>query len=168
MKRASIIFIQLIVSASLWAQSQPKLYSVFIYSFAKSLRWPTPAGDNFVIGVFDDPLLKSELEKDLVSKQIGDRKIIVKNVTTQDDYADCSIIFLPKSRSSQLKVIVDKDPQSPILIISEKEGLTRLGSGINLLYSEGKLRFEYNLQSLEARGIKMPGNLKSMGNPVDN
>jgi hypothetical protein len=151
------------------AQVSPKVYGVFIYSFAKHLQWPSEQeSSDFVIGVIDHSALKDELERALIGKQLIDaKKIVVREISNVSDVASCKIIFLSKSQSQLLAKILEAFPVSPVLIISEMEGQAEKGSGISFVTTSGKLGFEFNLFAIETRGIKMPGNLKLLGVQVN-
>ena len=166
-KRSFLFIAVLLNSFFCFSQGQlPKVYGVFIYSFAKNLQWPASAND-FIIGVMDHQPLMMELEKIATTKSLGERKIAVKSIKTIDDINSCNILFLSNTQSGKLNDILTKFHHDPILIISEQEGLARKGSGINFFFVDGKMRFEFNLKSIEDRGIKMPANLKSLGVQVD-
>jgi hypothetical protein len=49
------------------------------------------------------------------------------------------------------------------LIVTEKEGLAKKGSGINFITVDGKLRYELNDAELDRRNIKLSGKIKSLG-----
>ncbi len=169
-KRNCIVLILFLIGgrATCEAQLNTKVYSVFIYSFAKSIKWPEPKGDGiFLIGVLDCPLLSLELQKVALDKSVGIQKILIKEFDSVDKIEDCHILFLPSERSQLLSSIISKLPSNAMLIISDGDGLAKKGSGLSFVKIDGKLRFEINSHAIEARGIKVPGNIKSLGMVVE-
>jgi hypothetical protein len=147
----------------------PPRYEVFIYSFAKNLQWPIDHGaSEFVIGIYENKILQDEMEAFVSSKpMIGARKIVIKAISKITDVGSCHILFLPKGQSTSLNEIVRMIKDIPVLLIGEAEDLAKQGCDISFVTEDGRFRFQFNLHSIESRGIKMPGNLKSLGIQVD-
>lgn len=169
MKRlcVALIFVGLAFSGALAVSDvSEKVLSVFLYNFAINGQWPD-AGAEFTIGVLDQPALASELEAVSAEKTVGTQKIKVMKFSNASKVQNCNILFIPASSSNSLNAISDKLSNSPTLIVTEKNGLAKSGSGINFVVVDGKLRFEVNTASIEKRGIKLTNKIKSLGIAVD-
>jgi hypothetical protein len=165
-KGSLTFWILMLFSLASSAQVLPK-YGVFIYSFAKNLQWPDDNREEFIIGILDHEALKIEMDQATISKQIGAKKIIIKSIKNFSEVASCHILFLASSQSTSLPKVLQTVSSFPVLVIAESSGLARDGAAISFNTEAGKFRFEYNLEAIESRGIKMPGNLKSLGIKVE-
>jgi hypothetical protein len=146
-----------------------KLYSVFIYKFTQHLSWPDDynAGD-FVIGVLGNSPIAIELQKMSKQKNIGERRIRIKqypaSVTIRDK---CHIIFVAKENSSELAQVLKLFEKEPTLVITEREGLVKSGSMINFIIRNSKVQFELNQKQIERAKIKVSQNLIKVANVVN-
>lgn len=148
------------------AQSQEKIYSLMLLSFAKGIHWPGASSDAFVVGVIEYPPLIQEMEKTTLNSNIHGRRISVLPISDLSDIAKCHIVFLPAYKSKMLTKVLEHIPNNPILIVSNKMDLARHGGCIDLVLREGKLTYDINLRAIEYRGLKVGTNIKSSGRVV--
>ena len=136
----------LAVSNSLFS-SEYTYHSVFIYNFLKYIEWPASAGagSELVIGVVgsaDASTTSNTLQKLVAGKTAAGRKITVKSFTTTASLSSCQVVFLPNEASEQLAQVLAFANDKPILIITEKAGLGKKGSGINFINVNNTIAFE--------------------------
>jgi hypothetical protein len=163
-----IIFLTAIVlsanNATVYGQSQEKVYSALMINFAKSVQWPEdPKPGDFVIGVLEYPPLVVELNNSANAIKINSKKILVKEFQHADEITKCNILFVPAYKARQFPAVLDKLSTSPTLIITNKIDFARKGSGVNFVLVDGKLRYELNTRSIEKRGMKISASVKSLG-----
>lgn len=169
MKRlvVALILVSLVFTGALAVSDvSEKVLSVFIYNFAINGQWPTNESE-FTIGVLEQPALARELTAVSAEKTVGSQKIKVVQFSNSSKVQNCNILFIPAARSNSLNDISGKLGDSPMLIVTEKHGLAKSGSGINFVVVDGKLRFEVNNSAIEKRGIKLSNKIKSLGIAVD-
>jgi len=163
MKR--FLVLSLIVFSSLLVNAQNGKYqSAFIYQFTNFIEWPAnkKSGD-FVIGVVGSSDVSSFLEVLAQSRTVGAQKIVVKKLNSADEASNCHIIFLSDNKSSEFDEALNKAKSSNALLITEKDGLGRKGSGINFIMKDGKLNFELNKSSMSKSGLKISSKLEALG-----
>ena len=134
-----------------------KFHSIFIYNFTKYIVWPEEATrGNFVIGVLGKSNIKNALDVMAKTKKVkGNRSIKVVEYSGVDDIGNCHILFIPMASSANFDVIKAKMTDKPVLLITEKEGLGKKGSGINFVERNGKWRFELNRVAVEKNNLKV-------------
>ncbi len=150
------------------AQSHEKILSVFIYNFAINGEWANKEdAQEFIIGIVgngaDSKAIAEELHQLAAMKTIGKRKIAVAEFARESDVKDCHILFIPESKSSMLSPLTTRLSSTSTLIITEKAGLAKLGSAINFINVEGKLRYEVNMREIDRRNIKISSRITSLG-----
>lgn len=92
-------------------------------------------------------------------RTIGGKKITLQKVTNTDEASRFHLVYLAESNSNELTKI----PNSPnTVVVTEKEGLGKKGSYINLVNIDGKLRFEINKSKFEASKVKISNQLLSL------
>lgn len=157
------LFVFIFSLTQAYSQSQDKAYALMINNFTKNIQWPTNSSASFVIGVLAYQPLAQELKAATAQRKVGNKDIVIKEITSIDDAADCQMIFIPAFKSKTLLAAQTKYKKSPLLIITNKPGLAQQGSGINFILKDGKVQFEINATSIEAHGLKVSGTLKGLG-----
>ena len=138
-----------------------------IYHFTKYINWPDDkkSGD-FVVGVVGDTPLYDELKTFLVNKTVGDQKIVVKKFAASATSFNCHILFVGEDVSGSLKKIAAQTTGSPLLLVTESDGLARKGSCINFTVVDEHLRLEINKNNIEHRNLGVASELLQLGIPV--
>ncbi len=137
-------------------------HKVYIYNFTKYIQWPSQlqSGD-FVIGIYGKSQMLNELKSMAANRTVGAQKIIIKEVSSFEEAVSCHVLFVPSNKSHFYTDLKSRLDNKPILIITEKDGLAKLGSSINFVLVDGKLKYELNKTSLDKSGLKvMPDLLK--------
>ena len=164
MRTTSVFIIAFFGFVTCEGQSQEKAYSALIVNFARSIQWPVASvKDRFTIAVFDYEPLASELEAMLSSTRVNGKTIEVKKVSTLSEIESAQILFLPAFKGKMLPQVLEALQKKPTLVITNKMDLAKKGSGINFLLVNGKLQYEINSKSIEARGLRIPSTIKSLG-----
>jgi hypothetical protein len=148
---------------SLSAQSQEKVLAALIVKLARSTQWPTESNSNFVIGVMSYSPLAEELKSSVASLRKGNRAIQVREITSADETSECDLVFVPSFKSKTLAGIIQAINKRPVMLITNKMGLTQAGSTVNIVLVEGKIQFEYSTAALNRIGLKMPTEVKNLG-----
>jgi hypothetical protein len=141
-----------------------KVHAMFMYHFTKYIDWPEnkKTGD-FVIGVYGNSDILKELEVLASTKKAGAQQIVVKKLNSLSDASQCHIIFVSSSQSGEMEALQQSIGSKPVLIVSEKSGLAKKGSGINFVIADDKLKFEINKSNIESKTLKLSGDLLKLG-----
>ena len=132
----------------------------------KYVEWPNANGD-FVIGVIGESPIQKELEELSKNKKAKGRKIVVLNITKPNDVFLCNMIYLPSSKSAQLKSISEKLKGKPVLIVAEREGLAKKGAAISFVIDDDDaLKFDINKSVIDSQSLKIASLLVKLGTLV--
>ncbi|MEQ9442398.1 MAG: YfiR family protein [Cyclobacteriaceae bacterium] len=135
--------------------STRKLEAIYLYNFTKYINFPTTSG--YTIGVLQDQEITSELQENLESKG----GIDVKTINTVGEAENCHIVYVPKTKSSQLTALVSKLNKAGVLIVTE-EDLANQGAPVSFVIDGSKLRFKINKLALEQSGLQASSSLLSL------
>lgn len=139
-----------------------KVASLFVYNFINYIQWPEPLASKpeFIIGVLGDSPNEIEFRKLAASKKTSkSQSIKVLAINDLSNAANCHILYVPLKESGKIKEVASRLSTSHVLIISEKTGLGKKGSHINLFIDDDdnfKTKFELNKAALEKNGLKVP------------
>jgi hypothetical protein len=131
-----------------------------IYRFTKYVDWPTnkKSGD-FIIGIVGDSPLYDDLKNFLANKTVGNQKIVVTKITGSKSYSNCHILFISEEESGNLKRIAALTSGTPVLLITEYNGLANKGSCINFITISDRLKLEINKGNVEQRNLRIASEL---------
>ncbi len=165
MRRILILMGFLVVgSFSTFSQTElGKAQAFFIYNFSRLIKWPAnySQGD-FVVGIYGNSATYQDLLTLAKDKMVGSQKFVVKRFTSLDDIVDCHILFIASDKKSSINSVLAKVKDKHTLIISEANGLNDLGSAIDFLIVDNKLRFTMNVQNAEKYDLIVSNSLKNM------
>jgi hypothetical protein len=146
------------------AQSQEKVYASLILNFTKGIVWPENSQTSaFVVGIYEYPPLAAELKNLSETFRANGKKIVIREVSRMDEIEACNVLFIPAYKAKLLPSILNKFPATPTLIVTNKADAAKLGSGVNFVLVDGKLKYEINCKAIEKRGMKISANVKGLG-----
>jgi hypothetical protein len=144
----------------------PKIYSTYIYHFTKYFLWPPNISrEEFIIGVVESKTSEITVElKDMArTRQVNGQKLIIKEYrSVQAIDKGCHILYVPFESSNMLSEVLVKTQDQAVLVISNKEGLGKVGSPVNFITVNGKPSFELNEDALKKRSLKFAQQLKAI------
>lgn len=167
MKGARIIVAGLVIgllfTVSAFGQ-KTKYQSLFIYNFAKYIKWPGDFNDGkFVIGVLGDSEITEDLEKMVaIKKQIHGLQMEVTKIKSLDDMVSCNLLFVTEKFCENIEEVHNSLNGTPTLIVTDKSGMAEQGAAINFVEKDGKIRFELNQAGTEGLGLKISTSLTSL------
>jgi hypothetical protein len=148
----------LLLSFNSFAQTlNYQIASMYIYNFARYISWPkNDKNTEFVIGVYGNTPITDELKRMVSGKLVGQKPIVVKIMANLDTSANCSILFIAPSQDGNLKKISELYKGKHVLLICDKEGLSKKGASISIYLDEDddyKTKFEMNKEYIEFNGL---------------
>jgi len=144
-------------------RSIQEIHSMMVYNFMKYVNWPpTSTSGDFVIGVLGESKVHETLNKWYGTKSKGAQKIVIKKFDNASDVTDCHVLYVGKSKSGSFEDLLAKLAGKPTLVVSDKSGLGKKGSGINFKTINGKLKFELNQAAIASANLKVSSQLSGM------
>ncbi len=140
-----------------------RIKAVFMYNFARYIDWPSSYKDGpFVIGVFGDSKVLSELKKMAKMKKINSRPLKVVQYERVGDVGKCHILYIPKKYSDEFNAINKKLKSQSTLVITESKGLLDKGAGVNFVVVNNRQKFELNKSLLKKKKLKVSNDLEAL------
>ena len=136
-----------------------QIKAMFVFNFTKYVEWPdSKSNDVFTIGVVGESDIIEPLERIASQKKAGDRKIVIRSLSPEDeDY--CNIIIVSRSKLNKLEQTEKKYAGKGVLIISDE---AQRSAAINLVTRDNKIRFEVNQSLAKSGGVKISSQLLSL------
>jgi hypothetical protein len=173
--RLFAILVALGAGTSCPAQSPIRLaeYQVkaaFLYKFASYVEWPAQAFEQtkspFVIGVAGADMLGDELAQVVAKRLIRGRPVEVRKLHRGDPLNGLQILFIGRSEGGKTSDLLISARGRPVLTVSESEDSFALGSIINFVIVDDKVRFDVALHEAELASLKVSARLLSVARRV--
>jgi hypothetical protein len=164
-----IVLINLCGGLSVRAQKEMEesgLKAAFIYNFTKYIEWNADSSDIFSIGVFGSSPIYESLKEISATKTVSNKKIVLKHFTNPEEITFCNVLFISANGPFPLASILSKTGKGT-LTIGEQEGYAEEGTAFNFVVANDKLKFEANVKSIIAAGLKASSQLLKLARIVD-
>ncbi len=133
--------------------------AAYLYKFSSYVEWPegtfSHADSPLVIGVAGADAVADELERIVAGHTVNGRAIITRKIKRGESLAGLHMLFIGRMEKAQLVELFSETKNKPLLTITESEEAHALGSMINFVITDDRLRFEVALAPVESGGLKI-------------
>jgi len=164
-----LLTLAVLPASSLAAQKKPSpiprataIKGSYLYYFAHYVTWPkktrAPA-DRFVITVMGNAPLVLVLKKLSLKKKVRGKPLVIRTLRTLKDWKPCHILFIGKSRKSELARVRRLAERDHVLLVGDTPGFEKRGCTINFFEKNNNVRFFINLSAERKAGLKISSKL---------
>jgi hypothetical protein len=144
--------------------------AAFVYKFLGYVEWP-PTGAlrpdaPIVVGVLGADDIAVELAELVRGRNVEGRAIEVRRMRAGDALAGLSVLFVGAAERARAQALERAAHARGILTITEADDGLDQGSIINLVVTEGRVRFDVALDAAERAGIKLSSRLLAVARVV--
>jgi hypothetical protein len=156
------------------AQSDPQateyqVKAAYLYKFIGYVEWPsrTQAASDapLAIGVIGADGLADELQQVVAGRNIHGRAISVRKLGQGDPVAGLQMLFIGRA-ASDIAGLLAAARESGVLTVTESDDAFALGSVINFVVVQDKIRFDIALQSAEQAHLRISSRLLAVARKV--
>lgn len=142
--------------------------AAFIYQFALYVEWPESTFESgespVLVGVLGPQWMLEEVEAAVRGRSLSGRPVKVTHVVDQD-FSNLHVLFV--ARSEEERLARRSDPvDHPVLVVTESPEWQGLGSVINFVLSDDRIRFDVDLASAEKRGLSLSSQLLNLARNI--
>jgi hypothetical protein len=170
---AALIFPLAVDPARPQTDSQAAEYRVkaaFVYKFSGYIEWPDAAfarpDSPISIGVVGADALAEELAQVVVGRSVNGRPFSVRKLRPGDSIENLHILFIGKTDARRLAEILGVVKGRPVLTVTESEEALQLGSVINFVVVDDKVRFDVALVPADLGSLKISARLLAVARKV--
>jgi len=146
-----------------------KVKAAFLYKFASYIEWPSQVFERpespIVIGVAGADALGDELAEVITGRSIGGRPVEVRKVRRGASLNGLHILFVGRSDRGSSDVLASAKGR-PVLTVTESEDAFALGSMINFVIVDDRVRFDVALREAEIANLKVSARLLRVARKV--
>jgi hypothetical protein len=164
--QSGVLFLLLLLSYDALAQAsmqstnlERQVKAAYLYKFASYVEWPEgafPHQDSpLVIGVIGADAVADELEHIVAGHTINGRTIIARKLKRGEPLTGLHMLFIGRLEKAHLLELFSEAKNKPLLTVTESEDAHALGSMINFVVTDDRLRFEVALAPVGVGGLKI-------------
>ncbi len=148
-----------------WGQ-KGKFEAMYIYNICRYVEWPSGfVNGEFTIGMVGrNNELLSSLQTISQSRTIQGKKVVVKEIASPANAADCQILFFASGAEKNISNYVGS--ATNYLICSERSGNMPDGSDINFFITDSKLKFDFSESNVSKKALRVSTSLKQLASTV--
>lgn len=150
--------------------TEVQLKAAFLYKFGGFVEWPPAvferADSPFAIGVLGADAVADELEHITGGRTVQGRAVSVRQLRRGESFAGLHVLFIGRDEAARLPEILAAAAGQPLLVVTESENALALGSMINFVPAEDKLRFDVALPPAERSQLRISSRLLAVARKV--
>lgn len=140
--------------------SQYDVEAVYLYNFAKFVRWPAATPQKALdICIAGRKEYTDTLTKTVAGETIGGRALAVRTVLKPEDVAGCDILFLGATDKARFDSLLAAAAGKPVLTVSDTPGFLERGGMIQFEVIGNRVRFSVNLGPVTRSGLSLSSEL---------
>lgn len=157
----------LICITPLGAQELPEyqIKAAFLYNFIAFTEWPALLGNSIHLCVYGTNPFGEHLNK-LQGKGVDQRFLNVRHTGSAHELQNCQVVFITREVVSNLSRVIDQLGEKPVMLVADVPGTARQGAMLNFVVEEGRVQFEVNVRTAEAKGLSFSSKMLRLAREV--
>lgn len=153
--------------------SEDQVKAVYLINFTEFIRWPDSAfAENpkefYFCALHAETPVISILKKVIANESAKGRKLIFKQINSQQELKHCQIFYFHGSDQSRFIELLPALEQRSILTVSDDENFIQNGGMIAITKSRRRLHPTINVGNLKKTGLKASAKLLELAILVEN
>jgi hypothetical protein len=143
---------------------EEEVEAAFLYRIGGYVEWPPEAvaGQDFTIAVLGSDNIVQELQRILPHHLLKNRPAQVRRIRGIEELRDAQILFVGPEFNDELKSIVSRVANHPVLVVTASDHGLDDGSCVNFLFVDRRVRFEVSLSAADRVGLRVSSELLSV------
>jgi len=146
------------------------LKAAFLYKFLNFVEWPASAFERpdspLLIGVMNADALAEAFARIAAERSSQGHPLTVRKLRAGESAAGLHVLFIGRSAAAQLAAILAAARSQPLLTVSESSDAFELGSVVDFVVEDGKIRFDVSQRAAERAQLKISSRLLTLARRV--
>jgi hypothetical protein len=141
--------------------SEDSVKAAYLYRFTQYIEWPKlPAsGEPFTIAVLNAPGVAQELQRLLPDHPIKNSAARVRVISRIQDLGKAQMLYLGPAPADRLRNAIASVAFGSVLLVTDSEEGLELGSILNFITVEHRVRFEVSLTAADRSRFRISSEL---------
>lgn len=141
--------------------SRDDVIAAYLYRFTNYIDWPPKARGGFIIDVYGDPGVAQALRRLLPGHPIHNEIAEVREIKSARDLGDPQMLYVGEAHADFLRAVASDASRHVLMVTNEAQGID-VGSALNFVTVDKRVRFEVSLTAADRAGIKISSELLSV------
>jgi hypothetical protein len=147
-----------------------RVKAAFVCKFASYVEWPAQLfarpDSPIVIGVVGTDAVADELARTAAGLSAEGRPLVVRRLERGDAVASAHVVYIAGSHEARLAETLAAAKGQPVLLVTESSRAPAMGSMINFVVVDDKVRFDIAPQAAEQSHLRISARLLSVARAV--
>ncbi len=153
------------------ADANPAEYQIkaaYVFKFLNYVDWPEQGAADapLHIGVIGARAMADALTDIVAKRTVNGRPVTVRRLRPGDATAQLNLLFVAASEKARLADIVAATKDQSTLVVTESAEAPALGSAINFVVEDDKVRFDVAPRAFERANLKVSARLLTVARRV--
>lgn len=148
--------------AAVQSSREYQVKAVFLFNFTQFVEWPAATfpdpGAPLVIGIVGEDPFGLLLEEAVRNEKSGEHPLQIRRFQSTEQ-ADCHILFISRSETGRLELLLNALNGKPILTVSDSDNAARRGVMIRFINENNRIRLRINLDAAKRAGLTISSKL---------
>jgi hypothetical protein len=145
------------------SEPDDELKAATVLGFIRHSEFPGSAVGTITVGIVGRPAMARTLRRALTGKTGNNRAILVLEAATEAELQRCQVVYVATDKNSELRQTLTGLRGSQTLTIGEANRFLEYGGAVSLLFVDGHMSFEVNLDALSRAGVNISSTLLRYG-----
>ena len=147
-----------------------RVKAAFLYKFGGYIEWPVQRfarpDSPLAIGVMGADALADELAQIVAGRSVSGRAVQVRKLRPGDPIAGLHILFIGRADDTRLPEVLAAAKGRALLTVTESDEALELGSMINFVVVDDKVRFDVALPPADSGNLRISSRLLAVARKV--
>jgi hypothetical protein len=144
--------------------------AAFLYKFLPFIEWPAQVfvqpDSPYVIGVVGGGALSEELAEVTHGRLVNGRPVVVRKLGDARNSGELHLLYLGSGSRAQIAATIAEAKTRNVVSVTDVPDGLALGSVINFVVVDGRVRFEIALDAAEETGVRVSARLLAVAHRV--
>jgi len=141
--------------------------AAFVLKLVNFVEWPAGGQNSLTIGTVGADETADALTRLANGKSVNGKAVVVRRLAPDADLKGIDVLYIGSSQAKNLASLFERARGGNVLTIGETDGFDQRGGMVNLLVSEGRIKFEVNPHAAEKAHLQISSRLLSLATIVN-
>ncbi len=152
------------VNAEKHAMTEYQLKAAYLFNFVAFTEWPAGL-DTLSLCIYGPDPFGRDIDN-FHGENVNGHLVQVSRINTADQLGDCDIVFISGEVISNVRRVLDRTDNNPILTVADSPGAAAGGVSLNMNMEDNKVTFEVNLAALRRSELEISFQLLRLAKKV--
>lgn len=147
------------------AMTEYQLKANYLFNFVAFTEWPEGSGPELTLCIYGPDPFGKDIDK-FQAENVNGHLVQVSRISTADELDGCDIVFISSEVISNVRRVLDRTDNKPVLTVADSPGATARGVSLNMNMEENKVTFEVNMAAVRSNKLEISFQLLRLAKKV--